>query len=425
LNLAKEIKTNRNETVNTLYLVILQGLNYLVPLLAFPYLMKVLGAGMFGQISFALSICQYFIIIVDFGFNLSATKQIALAKGDKEELNRIFSSTLYAKLGLLAISFILMSIILAIPKLSIYRGATYVMSLMVVANTFSFIWLFQGLGKIRWVSIINTVAKISILPLVFIFVKYPDDYLIAAVIQSSVYVCASVVTIIVILNKHWVKLIPFKASDALLQLKDSFPIFLSTAATSIYTSCFIIILGYFSTEEAVGQYGAVEKLMRAGVCIILVPVLQAFYPKISEMSTHNKREALHLIKILALLVVICMAVIGAALFFGSPLFIKFLGNDYESAGTLFKLFALAPVMIGTGGVAAQLVLLALGGDKEKRQYQNVYLIAGVVALISVIALTPLLGAVGTTLSLLLTELCVCILMICYSISFIKRLCGNI
>ena len=97
---------NKREVIDTLYLVALQGINYVTPLLVFPYLMIVLGAEKFGYIGFSMSVIQYLMLFVDFGFNFTATKQISLIKHNHEKLNEVFTSTLYAKLILLIISFL-------------------------------------------------------------------------------------------------------------------------------------------------------------------------------------------------------------------------------------------------------------------------------------------------------------------------------
>ena len=130
---------NKRELKDVVYLMALQGLNYVAPLIVFPYLMIVLGAEKFGYIGFSLSVNQYLMLLVDFGFNLSATKKIALAKDNSEELNKIFSATLWAKIGLLFISFLILLIFaFLIPRFKIYSTTLLIMFLMVVANTFSY-----------------------------------------------------------------------------------------------------------------------------------------------------------------------------------------------------------------------------------------------------------------------------------------------
>ena len=71
-------------------------------------------------------------ILVDFGFNLSATKKISIARDNKEELNKIFTETVFAKTILLLISVVLLFIIGQIPAYQVYRETMCVMFLLVL-----------------------------------------------------------------------------------------------------------------------------------------------------------------------------------------------------------------------------------------------------------------------------------------------------
>ncbi len=403
------IYENTREVKDIFYLMVLQGVTFLAPIVVFPYLMITLGAEKFGYISFSLSVCQYLTLIVEYGFNLSATKQVAIAQNNHSELNRIFSSTLYARLILLAITTFILLVISFIPQFAEYRSAMFVMYLIVISGAFSFVWLFQGLGNIRTVAIINAVTKISILPLTFVFVKSPDDYIIAALIQSLVCVSASLSSILIILHKKWVKLYKFIKEDVIDSLKNSFPIFLSIAATSVYTASFIIILGLFASPSEVGQYSAVEKIMRAACGLLLMPILQTFYPKISAM-TKNRGEAISLVKKIFFIVISIMLLLMMAFLFGTKYLIYFLGSEYNESEKLFYIVSVIPLFVGMSGVLSQLVLLALGNEESKRKYRNAYIAAGFVAIISVLALTPHYHAIGTTVALLITECSVFLFM---------------
>ena len=402
--------TTTRELKDVVYLLALQGLNYIAPLLVLPYLMKVLGAEKFGYIGFSLAMMQYLMLVVDFGFNLSATKRVALAKDNQAELNNIFTSTLYAKIGLLAVCALVLVVVSLIPNFEIYRTTMFVMFLMVVGSTFTFVWLFQGLGQIRFISIFNGIAKLSILPLTFIFVKNADDYLIAAFLQSSVYVFVALISIGYVIEKKWVGFTSFIKKNVFFELKESYPIFLSSAATSVYTISFVIALGYFAAAEQVGQYSAVDRIMRALCYLVFIPVSQAFYPKIVSLGAENKAMALALIKKIFIFVVVAMLAIFFAMFFLSPYAVAFLGEDYQHSLTLFKIMAFVPIFVGAGGIAAQLGLLALGNATDKKNYQRVYFIAGAAALVSIFASIPFFGAAGAAVSLLATEIVVCGLM---------------
>jgi len=406
----ENVQSTARELKDVIYLLGLQGLNYIAPLLVLPYLMKVLGAEKFGYIGFSLAVMQYLMLVVDFGFNFSATKRIALAKNNQEELNNIFTSTLYAKIGLLAISATALLVISLIPNFEIYRTTMFVMFLMVVGCTFTFVWLFQGLGQIRFIAIFNAIAKLAILPLTFVFVKSADDYLTAAFLQSSVYVFVALISVGYVIEKKWVNITSFVKKNVFFELKESYPLFLSSAATSVYTISFVIVLGYFATAETVGQYSAVDRIMRALCYLIFIPIAQAFYPKIVSLGAENKTAALVLIKKIFIFVVAAMLTIFLAMFFLSPYAVEFLGKDYQNSLPLFKIMAFVPIFVGAGGVVAQLGILALGDNTDKKNYRSVYFIAGAVALVCIFASIPFFGAIGAAVSLLITEIVVCGLM---------------
>lgn len=415
------IKDNSHEVKDVLYLVILQGLTYVVPLLVLPYLMETLGPEKYGYIGFSVAAIQYMMLIVDFGFNQSATKRIALAKDNQEELNKIFSATVYAKLFLLTICFAIVVALSFVPQFKVYSSTLYVMFLTVVGQAFLFVFLFQGLGQIKWISIINAIAKISILPFTFLIVKHEDDYLLAALIQSMVSVVAAVISLIMVYKKHWVKLLPINTALIKNEIKESFPLFISTAATSMYTALFAIILGYISNPYEVGIYTSSDRLIRALCYMLMVPVLQVFYPYISRLAVTNKEDAIQLFNKLLIFSFASMSIFSILTFLGGPYAISFLREDFKDSGIILQIMSILPVAIGVGGVAGQFGLLAIGGQKEKIIFRNIYVIAAVVALISVTILSIYLGAEGAAIAIVIVESMVCVLMCIYALKTTSQL----
>jgi polysaccharide transporter, PST family len=401
-------KKYSKEIWDTIYLLFLQAFNYAFPLFVYPYLMVTLGADKFGYIGFSMTITQYLMLIVDFGFNFSATKRVAIHKDNKPALEKIVAATLLAKMALLLISFVIVLLLaFCVPQFRIYSSTLLILFLMVVGNTFSFVWLFQGLGKIRIIYFVNIISKLLTLPLTFFLVKTKNDYLLAAIIQSSVYILGAIITCTIIFrNKyigHWFK----STSDLILkEVKASYPIFLSTAASSIYTASYVVILAYFSNPTEVGKYAAVEKIMRGFCYLIYIPLSQSFYPKISSISVNDLPEAGKLLRKILIFIFVIMLGVFVFMFFLSPYLVDFLGKDYQGTLIIFRIMSFIPMFIGLGGIFGQLGILAIGNDADKKYFKRTYFIAAIIALISITILAPYLQSVGASISLFLTELSV-------------------
>ena len=90
---------------NVASLFLVQLANYAMPLITLPWLTRTLGPDGFGRLSFCTAINAYLVLLCDFGFNLSATRDIAVHSHDKLERSRIFWTTLTAKASLAVLGF--------------------------------------------------------------------------------------------------------------------------------------------------------------------------------------------------------------------------------------------------------------------------------------------------------------------------------
>ena len=68
----------------------LQVVTYLFPIIILPYLFRVIGPEKFGLIAFAQAFVQYFMILTDYGFSVSATKEISLCLENKTKSAMLF-----------------------------------------------------------------------------------------------------------------------------------------------------------------------------------------------------------------------------------------------------------------------------------------------------------------------------------------------
>lgn len=392
----------RHMMQDTLWVTVLQGLNYLIPLFVWPYLIVVLGAEGFGIVGFALSFVQFLMLAVDFGFNLTATKQIATADS-QDAIDAVSSATLYAKMLLFGVAVIIGAVVLCLPQFAVYRVAVAMLLPMLLSSVFSMQWLYQGTGHIRRLWIINSACRLVIIPLTFVIVKGAADVLAAVGIQAAAYFVSALAGLVWALRK---RLFVFRRSSwqaVRASLRESLPLFVSTATSSVYAMLLVVVLGYFAATQEVGLYSAVEKIIRVACYALLIPALQVCYPQISKLAATDKQAALRMVRLLCGGLVAVMLVIGCVLFFGGEQLMALMGKDYTGSAQLFRIMAFIPVFVVISGVYGQLDLIAIGGERQKKQFRNVYLVGASVAVVLVACIIPNLTAVHTASILLVTE----------------------
>ena len=90
-------EAKRNLLENFLSLGALQIVGYIIPLINLPYLSRILGVEKFGLVFFAFAFMQYFIMLTDYGFGLSATREIAINRHNSNNISNIFSAVTFIK----------------------------------------------------------------------------------------------------------------------------------------------------------------------------------------------------------------------------------------------------------------------------------------------------------------------------------------
>jgi PST family polysaccharide transporter len=106
------MSTKKRLITNFISLATMQGLNFILPLISLPYLLRVIGPANYGLISTAQAFIQYFILFTDYGFNLVATRDISIAREDKKQVSVIFSTVMLVRILLLAFSFLVLFIVI-------------------------------------------------------------------------------------------------------------------------------------------------------------------------------------------------------------------------------------------------------------------------------------------------------------------------
>ncbi|MDL1870591.1 flippase [Deltaproteobacteria bacterium PRO3] len=393
---------------NIFSLTFLQAANYILPLITVPYLVRVLGPDGFGIIGFAFALIQYFILLTDYGFNLSATRMIALRENDPKNLSTTFSSIYTIKLAFIILSLLLLVLITHfIPQIRLHAKIFYLTFLIVVGNALFPIWLFQGLQEMGHIVWLNLFSKALCTGAIFLFVKSPQSINLAVGLQSSGYILSGVLGFCMAVYKYKIKLVNPGKETIKHQLREGWPIFISTASISLYTNTNIVLLGLLTNETQVGYYSAADKVIKA-VQGLTTPVTQAIYPYINRLISQSKESAILFIKksltafgFASILMSICL------LLFAEPIVNLILGAGFEQSIILIKIMSPLPLIITISNILGIQTMLPFGLNKE---FSRSIIISSIINIALIIPFTSWLLAKGTAASLVITELTVTALM---------------
>ncbi|MFN4308812.1 flippase [Sulfurihydrogenibium azorense] len=399
---------------NFVSLAVLQGANYILPLITFPYLVRVLGVEKFGLLAFATATVTYFQILTDYGFNLSATRDISIHRENKEKVQEIFSSVMVIKFGLLILSFILLIILVFSFDKFRKDWEVFVLSFgMVVGQVLFPVWFFQGMEKMKYITILNIFAKLLFTVAIFVFVKEQADYWKVPLLNSLGFILAGVLALWIIFRDFGIKF-PLKASknNLILQLKKGFYLFLSSGFLSLYRSSNSFIIGLILNNTYVGYYSIAEKIIYT-IQSLQDIVGRALYPYFAKKFRNAFEFTLFFKKIVFLLVTIYLSITLLTISFSTFLIILISGKDEIIISNLLRIMS---IVILVGGLNYWLGILGFTSLGNYKIFMNGVLIAGISNLALCVILLILIGIYGAGLSLLLSEI---ILLIYLSLNLRK------
>ncbi len=267
---------------NFISLAFLQGANYVLPLITFPYLVRVLGVEKFGLVMFAQSFIMFFNIFVDFGFNLSGVREVSIYRDNKDKLTEIFSSIMTIKFILIFISLIILTVIIfSFDKFKYDKTLYYLTFLIVIGQAMFPVWYFQGIERMQYITIVNITSKLLFTIAIFIFVHQQSDYLLVPVLNGLGFMIGGILSIYLLYTKFNEKFKLQKITKIIHYFKESSHFFLSRVAVSVYTSGNTFVLGLFTNNAIVGYYSIAEKLYIA-YHSFFQPLVHTLYPYVAR-----------------------------------------------------------------------------------------------------------------------------------------------
>ncbi|MFA5389066.1 MAG: flippase [Candidatus Omnitrophota bacterium] len=386
---------------NFAFLSAIQAVTYIIPVIILPYLFRVIGPGKFGLIAFAQAFTQYFMIVTDYGFNISATREISICREDHCEISKVFSSVMTVKLALAFLSLLLLGIIVYfIPR---FRNdwPVYILSFgAVIGNTLFPVWFFQGIEKMKHIAYLNIAGGFLTLFSIFIFVRRAEDYLWVPFLTSCIFLITGIWAQRIVFRRFGVSF-KFPGYTSLRQqLKAGWDIFISNVAINAYTATRIFVVGLMTDNTITGFYAIAEKIANAFQTFPLVSFSQAIFPRLSKIFSEKKAHAFELMRRIQRLTVSISLIVLSLVFILAPLIVKvFCGSDYYSTVLSLRLLLIAVFFVSANAFRVQFLLVC----GKTAVYSRIHIFMSMIGLPLIFFLVTSFGFTGAAVASIAIE----------------------
>lgn len=379
----------------------LQAANYIFPLIVMPYLIRVLGAERFGLVAFAQAVSQYVVVLTDYGFAMTAARDIAIHRTDPARVSSIVSTVLFIKCLLMAGGLLALGlIVLVVPSLRSEWQLYGLWSIMVVGSVLFPAYYFQGTEQMRHITVLNVTARALALLAVFVFVRSSDDYLLAAGIQAGAFLVAGATGIAFVVLRRGVRLVAPTKADVSATLKEGSQVFTATLAGNVYGQGAVLVAGMIAGNAAAGYYTLARNVTNA-LSSLMQPVAQAIYPHLSRMFVSSDAGYCRFRRRILLggaAVALCLAI---GQFVGSGMLTGLLaGRQIAALRLLFQVMSITLFFTALNVLIGPMLL----SMKSYRSMQQMYIAAAVLFLAVVFPAAVNFGAPGVAAAISLVEL---------------------
>jgi PST family polysaccharide transporter len=340
-NRYKSLKANRNVKIlfeNFASLSLLQFAGYVFPLITLPYLARTLGVDKFGAIAFGASVVIYFHTVVDYGFHFTAVRDISKNRDDIALVSKLFSSVLVSRFVLLLLSFLVLALLVElIPVFTENKQIIYLSFLYLPGHILFPDWYFQGIEKMKYITLMNVLSKLVFTILVFVVIKDSSDYIYQPVLMALGYFVSGVISLFIVFSRFRIRFVIPTPKEVLDTLKGGWDMFISSMLPNLYTNFSVILLRSFGGEGPTGIYSSGSKFIFLTSNFTTV-LSRTFFPFLARrLDKHTVfRNISGLMSIL----------MSLFLFFGADLLVRiFYTQEFSQAATVIRIMSPSPFFL--------------------------------------------------------------------------------
>jgi len=369
--LIKRVKKSKDGKVlasNFGFLMLLQIAGYIFPLITIPYLARVIGVEGFGKIAFAAAVIVWFQTVSDWGFNYTATRDVARNRDDVDKVSEIFSNVLWARILLMLVSFaVLFSLTEAIPYFKENQAILLITFLLVPGHIMFPDWFFQAMERMKYITIFNLISKAVFTVLVFVLIKEKSDFILQPLFMSLGYVISGVAAMCIITVKWKIKIHAPKPLIVINTITKSTDVFINNIAPNLYYGFSTILLSFWGGNTSVGLLDAGRKLLSISEQFLQI-ISRVFFPFLSRRSD---KHAVYVRINFSIAVFFFLF-----LFLAAPLLIKVLFTpEFYPAITILQISSFSILFLSLRNIYGVNYLIVRGYERDSR---NIILITSLV-----------------------------------------------
>ena len=394
---------------NFIYSTILTFSTYLVPLMVFPYISRILGVDSIGTIDTIDNIIDYCILFSMMGMSTLGIREIAKYKNDKNRLQETFNNLFWLNvISTIVVFFFLIVTTICIPTLQQRIVLLTIGSFKLFANLFWIEWFYRGLEDFKYITIRSVIVRLLFIVSVFVFIKEKSDFTLYYILFVSIVIINAICNWTYKRNKVSLR---FKHIALKAYAKPFIILGVFAMLSAIYTKLSIPVLSFTCGDTEAGYYATATRMYQVVIALIS-SLISVLIPRMSVLIREsNYTEISHLFELaFKMLFFISLPIIWYVEFLAPDIIAIFAGNEFVQAAIPMRIVIFLVLIIGSEQIYIMQLLIPLNKDK----IVAVAGLCGVItwAILSTI-LVPLLHGIGTSIVWIATESVVLLIAIYY------------
>lgn len=277
----KEIRYMAPKSIfrNTVFKLLLNICNIIVPILVGPYITRVLDKEVYGTYNAANAAFAIFLSIGSLGLYNYGMREISRVRDNKAAADKLFSELLVISL----ISNVVVSAVYIAYALLTTTGTTtllYVLfAIQFIGNAVYIEWVNEAMENYRFITVKTVVIRALYVAAMFLFVRKGSDLLPYTLILSLTYTVNCLASFFYVSRKIRIS---FRGLRLLPHLRPLLIVFIIMNVSVLFTQIDKIMLGYFVGEVAVSVYQIPHYIMSM-IYSLAVAVAAVSMPRLSNV----------------------------------------------------------------------------------------------------------------------------------------------